>query len=151
MDERFRHRLALHGILNVIAALLLGVAYGIVVVKSLAASDPAPFAEPLRAWKMAHLEALLNGLLLLALIPALCYLRGKRAQQCATGGAVLAAWCNTIASTLGALTGSRGAVANGLTWNSLVYALFVIGVVAITLSAITFAANLLRRQLPRDE
>ena len=59
MDPRWRARMVLHGSLVVMIGLLAGLPYAMVLTGGLAGEE--------RAWRMAHLEGVLNGLLVLAM------------------------------------------------------------------------------------
>ena len=85
-----------------------------------------------RGWRMAHLGGILNGVLLIAVAAV-----GPRLQLGARGlawvkwGLLACAWGNIVASWIGPLTETRGLSFTGLSWNSLVYLLFVVAVVGV--------------------
>ena len=67
MDKRLQGLLIANGALVLLAGFAAGFPYGSTVVASLAPGVTAgDFTEPLRAWHMAHLEGVLNGILMLA-------------------------------------------------------------------------------------
>ncbi len=85
-----------------------------------------------RGWRMAHMEGILNGMLLI-LIAAV---GDKLAlSQKAAGRLVLAmiitAYGNIAASWIGPLSDTRGLSFTGINWNSVVYLLFVAGILAV--------------------
>src|ERR1051325_916514 len=58
MDRSLRRRMVFHGAVVVLLGMLAGFPYAFVVTGDMGGSE--------RAWRMAHLEGVLNGLLLLA-------------------------------------------------------------------------------------
>jgi hypothetical protein len=113
-----------HGGIVFLLGLALGLPFGLVLLGSMDGSE--------RAWRMAHLEGVLNGLLVIgvaAIGPAL----GLSAGRAAT-----VAWCmivtaygNVVASALGAAYGVRGLSPGGPLANTAVYALFMVAVVTV--------------------
>ena len=103
----------------------------------------------LRGWRMAHLEGILNGLLLLAgaAVGPILPLTAGRARW-VTGGLLICAWGNILASWLGPLSESRGLVFSGATWNSVVYLLFIAAIVGVVgaMIALYLCARTARRQ-----
>lgn len=93
------------------------------------------------AWRMAHLEGVLNGLMLwifalvLPLVPI-----GLKGARWLAWAVIITAWANAIASTLDPLfPDSRGLAFGGPMSNSLAYLLFVIGIIAVMGTVITIA------------
>ena len=85
-----------------------------------------------RGWRMAHLEGVLNGLLLIAAAAVGPLLQlSVRGARWVTGGLLVCAWGNILASWLGPLSESRGLAFSGPTWNSVVYLLFVAAIVGV--------------------
>ena len=85
------------------------------------------------AWRMAHMEGIINGALLwlaalvIPLIPI-----GEIGAKRLAWGFIITAWGNAIASLLDPLfPASRGLSFGGELTNSLAYLLFVVGIVAI--------------------
>ena len=78
MERGLPEKLVFHGLSVILVGMLTGFAYGLVVTGDLAGSE--------RAWRMAHLEGVLNGLVLLAVAGI--------ADRLAIGGgrATLLAW-----------------------------------------------------------
>src|SRR6185369_1560064 len=113
-----------------------------------AALDPnAPrgAAEALRAWHMAHLEGVMNGLLMLAGAAAAAQLTlGATAQRVVFWGLVVAGWTNIVASTISALTGGRGLGVTGFDWNTLDFTLFMLGIVGSIAAIVALAIAGLR-------
>jgi hypothetical protein len=88
---------------------------------------------------MAHLEGVLNGMLMIASAAAAGFLALSRGQQrIVFWGLVAAGWTNIVASTISALTGGRGTGVTGLDWNTLDFALFMLGIVGAVVAMLTF-------------
>jgi hypothetical protein len=86
----------------------------------------------IRGWRMAHLEGVLNGLLLISVAAGGSRLRlSERAGRSVALGLIVCAWGNIVASWIGPLSGERGLSFTGLSWNSLVFGLFMIAIVAV--------------------
>ncbi|HBZ70327.1 MAG TPA: hypothetical protein DEP35_11585 [Deltaproteobacteria bacterium] len=127
MDPKLRARMVLHGVI----VIGLGLAAGVPYASAIASGE----GEPVRAWHMAHLEGVLNGLLVLALAGAGGFLVLRPREQrtlalCAIG----MAYGNVVASILGAATGNRGLAPGGSAINTAVYLLFVAAVVGIVVA-----------------
>lgn len=85
MDARLQARMIYHGGVVFLLGLALGLPFGLVLLGSMEGSE--------RAWRMAHLEGVLNGLLVIgvaAIGPAL----GLSAGRAAT-----VAWCMIVTPT----------------------------------------------------
>lgn len=94
----------------------------------------------LRGWRMAHLEGVLNGLLLVGIAAVAPLLRlGARGWAWVKWGLLVCAWGNIIAAWVGPLTETRGLVFSGVSWNSLVFLLFMAAIVGV-LGAMTCVA-----------
>lgn len=86
----------------------------------------------LRGWRMAHLEGILNGLLLISVAAVGSHLRlGTRGAAWVTRGLLVCAWGNILASWIGPLTQTRGLAFSGISWNSIVYLLFVAAIIGV--------------------
>lgn len=99
-----------------------------------------------RGWRMAHLEGILNGLLLIgvaAVAPRLAL--SPRAGAIVFWALVVTAWGNMIASTLGPLTETRGLAFGGVA-NSIVYLLFVAAIVGVIWAMILVARGALTKR-----
>jgi hypothetical protein len=95
---------------------------------SLAVDVPGDY----RGWRMAHLEGVLNGLLLIAVGSFGDRLRlSPRAGAWVVWGLVATGWGNVVASILAPLTGTRGLAFSGASWNTVVFLLFMVAVVAV--------------------
>ncbi len=124
MDGALRDRMVFHGAVVIVLGLAVGFPFAFVILGSMVGSE--------RAWRMAHLEGVLNGLLLLAVAGV-----GDRLAL-AEGQARLVAWAlvvtaygNFVASVLAAIFAVRGLQPGGSASNTLVYLLFLGAVVAV--------------------
>jgi hypothetical protein len=124
LSSRLRGWLVGHGLAVVALGLLIGFPYAMVISGGLAGSE--------RAWRMAHLEGVLNGLLLVAIGAAgdSIALSPRRAKWLAWA-LVATAYGNVAGAALGAATGERGLAPAGPLANFLVFALFTVAIVAV--------------------
>jgi hypothetical protein len=121
MTSRGATLLTLHGLAVLFLGLLAGAPYGAAIVGGWG-------DEPVRAWKLAHMEGVQNGILLVALAGVGRFLRlGARAESVVVWGASLAAWGNVLGAALGAVTGYRGLAPEGPLANWLVFVAFMFG------------------------
>jgi hypothetical protein len=126
--NRTASRLVLHGVIVVALGLLVGFPYA-------SAITGGAGAEAERAWRTAHLEGLLNGMLVIVLGAAAPHLRLSRAQErwlCA--GALAAGYGNGVAAALAALSGQRGLAPGGPLANWLVFALFSVAIAGVVVA-----------------
>jgi hypothetical protein len=132
LDARTRATLVGHGLAVMLLGLLLGFPYALVIQGSLAGSE--------RAWRMAHLEGVLNGLLLVAVGAAGDSIAlTPRAASWLRWALIVTAWGNLLGAALGAASGERGLSPAGPAANEAVYLLFMGAVVAV-LGALVLAA-----------
>ena len=90
-----------------------------------------------RGWRMAHLEGILNGMLLIAVGSYGSRLRlSARGAAWLCGGLLVCAWGNIIASWLGPLTESRGLAFAGFSWDTLVFLIFMAAVVGVVIAMV---------------
>ncbi|HUD53154.1 hypothetical protein [Parvibaculum sp.] len=140
MDKKLQGLLIANGALVLLAGFAVGFPYGTAVMASLAPDAPAAVAEQVRAWHMAHLEGVLNGLLMLAGAGVASLLTLTRnAARVIFWGLVVAGWTNIVASTISALTGGRGTGLTGLDWNSLDFLIFMAGIIGAIVAMIALA------------
>jgi hypothetical protein len=127
MGRDYERRLVLHGIIIV----FLGLAAGFPFVTAVQSGT----AENVRAWRMAHMEGVLNGLLLLAIAGVGSRLAlDARKQAIAFWGLIITGYGNIIASVVGAATENRGLLPEGPAANWVVFILFTAGVVMVIVS-----------------
>jgi len=129
MDKRMQGLLIANGALVLLAGFVAGFPYATAVSAALDPNATAGAAEALRAWHMAHLEGVLNGLLMLAAAAAAAHLTlGTVAQRVVFWGLLVAGWGNIVAASISAATGGRGLSATGFDWNTLDFLLFMLGI-----------------------
>lgn len=137
LDARRASRLVLHGALVTLAGLLAGFPYAMVVTGDLAGEE--------RAWRMAHLEGVLNGLLMLAAAAVGGRLAlGAGEQRALFVGLVVAGWGNVVAAALAAIYGVRGLEPAGPLANLAVFALFTAAVVGVLVAVALVAIGAAR-------
>ena len=143
MSRRAAAMLTFNGLLVLFLGMVAGVPYGAALVGNWG-------EEAARAWKLAHAEGVLNGLMVLALAGCAPWLTlGRAAERVVVWGAVLAAYGNTIGATLGAITGERGLAPQGPAANWLVFLAFMFGMWGV-LIAVPVAASGAWRQWRAD-
>jgi hypothetical protein len=124
VEKKLRASLIFHGAIVIILGLLAGFPYALVLQGQME-------GEP-RAWSMAHLEGVLNGLLCLGAAGAFGKLALSAGQmRLMTWSFILMAYGNVVASVIGAVTGQRGLELAGPMSNIVVFALFMIAVVLV--------------------
>jgi len=124
LDARTRSALVGHGLAVILLGLLLGFPYALVIQGSLAGSE--------RAWRMAHLEGVLNGLMLVAVGAAGDSIAlSARAALWLRWALIITAYGNLLGAALGAASGERGLAPAGPAANFAVYVLFMAAVVAV--------------------
>ena len=140
MDKRTQGLLIANGALVLLAGFAAGFPYGTAVTASLDPNATAETAEALRAWRMAHLEGVLNGLLMLAGAAVAAQLvLSAGAQRVVFWGLVAAGWTNIVASTISAMTGGRGLSPTGFDWGTLNFVLFMLGILGAVAAMVTLA------------
>lgn len=143
--------IAINSALLLLLTAITGFMYGQVVVANLSAPDnlaaPEFVSGDIRAWNMAHLECLLNALLMLAVASVAKHLSmSRRLSLSLTWALIVCGWTNAIASTSSALTGGRGAIATGFDWNTINHLLFLIGVLAFLFVVLTLLFSALKSE-----
>ncbi len=137
MTERNRRRLVAHGALAYLVGLLAGFPFAFVELQRielwpLPGSIPVTLPGDVRAWRMAHLEGILNGLTCIGVAAVGPLLRlSPRAEAVVTWGLVVTVWGNVVASLLGPITGGRGLAFGGGVGDDVMYLLFVAAVVGV--------------------
>ncbi len=130
MDKKLQGLLIANGALVLLAGFIAGLPYAAVVTASLAPDAPTGIAEHIRAWHMAHLEGVLNGMLMLAgAAVAGALTLSRKTARVIFWGLVVAGWTNVVASSISASTGGRGTGVTGFDWNTLDFLLFMAGIV----------------------
>lgn len=137
MSDRLRSLLLAHGALLFLAGMLAGFPFafhvlGRVELWPIPGSLDIQMPGDYRGWRMAHLEGILNGLLLIGVAAAGGQLRlGERATRWVVGSLAVCGWGNVVASFIAPLAGVRGLSFTGFGWNSVVFLLFMVAIVAV--------------------
>lgn len=134
MSRQAAAMLTFNGLVVLFLGLIAGLPYGAALVGNWG-------EEAARAWKLAHAEGVLNGIMVLALAGVAPWLAlGRGAERVVVWGAVLAAYGNVVGATLGALTGQRGLAPQGPAANWVVFVAFMFGMWGV-LVAVPVAAR----------
>jgi len=121
MSPRLRAQMVFHGAIVVMLGLLAGFPHAFVITGQLAGEE--------RAWRMAHLEGLLNGMLvMLAGAVGGALELGASQQRWLVWSLVAAAYGNVVASVLGASVGVRGLARAGPPANAVMNLLFWVAI-----------------------
>ncbi len=142
MSERLQARMVAHGALIFLAGMAAGFPFAFEILGRfelwpIPGSVEFDMPGDYRGWRMAHLEGVLNGLLLIA-VGSFGHrlVLSARAAAWVAWGLIVTGWGNMIASFVGPLTGTRGLSFTGVSWNSLVYLLFVVAIVAVLVAMV---------------
>jgi hypothetical protein len=144
MSDRLQSTMIAHGALVFLVGMVVGFPFAFVLLQKVVLW-PLPAVEwtppgDVRAWRMAHLEGILNGLTLIAVAAAGRRIAlGARAQAWVGWGLIVTAWGNIIASVIGPLFGVRGLEFGDGVANSLMYLLFVVAIVAVMVAMVLVA------------
>jgi hypothetical protein len=144
MSDRLQSTMIAHGALVFLVGMVVGFPFAFVLLQKVVLW-PLPALEwtppgDVRAWRMAHLEGILNGLTLIAVAATGRGIAlGARAQAWVGWGLIVTAWGNMIASVIGPLFGVRGLEFGDGVANSLMYLLFVVAIVAVMVAMILVA------------
>ncbi|HEX7775198.1 MAG TPA: hypothetical protein VF449_01570 [Parvibaculum sp.] len=129
-----------NGALVLLAGFVAGIPYAGAAATAAAPDAGAAAAEALRAWHMAHLEGVLNGMLMIASAAAAAHLAlSKMSEKVVFWGLIVAGWTNIVASSISAMTGGRGTGVTGLDWNTLDFTIFMAGIVGAVAAMIALA------------
>ena len=157
MNDRLQSLLIAHGALVFLLGMVAGFPFafirrGKVVLWPFPGEATWTGPGDVRGWHMAHLEGILNGLLLIAVAAVGGRLRlGARAQRVVAWSLIVTAWGNIVASLIGPIFGGRGLTFGGGVANSLMYLLFLVAVVAVLVAMALVAVGAFRaadRALP---
>ncbi len=136
MDRDYERRLVLHGIIIIFLGLIAGFPF--------VTAIQSGTAENVRAWRMAHMEGVINGLLMLAIAGVGSRIAlDARKQAIAFWGLMITGYGNIIASIVGAVTGNRGLEPAGPVANYVVLGLFTLAIigVVVALALIAYGAR----------
>ncbi|AWZ03238.1 MAG: hypothetical protein NXH87_00645 [Rhodobiaceae bacterium] len=139
MPTRHHSLLIGHGAVVFILGLAAGVPF-LWALDAIAAGGGAVEAEALRAWRMAHLEGTLNGMMMIAVAAAATQLTlGEARSSIITWGLIATGWGNILASFVSGMTGGRGLAFTGIDWNTLTFTLFSIAIVGVIAAFVVLA------------
>jgi len=140
--EDISRRVIFHGAIVVLLGLAAGFPFAFVILGSMNGD--------VRAWRMAHLEGVLNGLVMFAVAGIAPRLTLSEGRQSLLGWClVITGYGNVIASIVGASVGVRGLEAGGSLANTIVYLLFVVAVATITVAMVLLALGTRRSAATR--
>ncbi len=115
-----------HGVVVIVLGLLAGIPFAFVISGDLVGS--------VRAWRMAHLEGVLNGLVVMAVAAGGGVMSLSAGQQrWLAAGLIVAAYGNVVASIVGASFGVRGLTPTLPLSNLFVFWLFTLAIVGVFL------------------
>ena len=106
-------------------------------------SPPLHLGGDYRGWMMAHLEGLLNGLMVIA-VAAITRFRSMSPgrERVLVVSLAIGGWGNTLASILAPIMGVRGMIFDGSASNNLVAAMFTLALVGTVLALLTVVLHL---------
>ena len=132
MDRKRASLLAAHAAIVLLIGLIVGFPF----------ATATTSGGDVRAWRMAHLEGLLNGLLMLGAAAVSPFLSlGPRAQSVLYWTLLVTGYGNALASWLAAGSGERGLAAGGTLANNLVFGGFMIAVATVIVALIVMAVG----------
>ena len=124
MIDAYIRKMIFHGAAVTWLGLMAGFPFGLVIMGRMEGD--------VRAWHMAHMEGILNGLLTFAAAAVLKYLAiDERRVPLYAWSFIVAGWTNIVASIIAALVGQRGLELALPISNLIVFATFVVGVIAV--------------------
>lgn len=139
MDKKLVGLLIANGALVMLAGFISGFPYGTAVTAQIA-SGTEGITGAVRAWHMAHLEGVLNGMLMIAAAAAASQIGMTTGRAKAIfWGLVVSGWTNVVASNISAMTGGRGTGVTGLDWNTFNFVVFMAGIVGAVVAVIALA------------
>ncbi len=140
MPQHLRSKLIFHGAVVFLLGMLAGFPYAFVLIAQITEGVTTSIPGTVRAWRMAHLEGALNGMLLIMVAAATAHLPiGPRGTKVLLYGLIITAWGNIIASINSALTGGRGLSFDGASATSVTYIFFMAAVFAIIAAFVVIA------------
>jgi hypothetical protein len=144
MQSRTATALVMHGLVVILLGLLVGFPYA-------SAINEGWGGDAERAWRTAHLEGLLNGMLVVLLGVATPLLRfAGNEERWFRLGALVTGYGNILAAALAAAAKVRGLEPGGPAANWVVYALFTAAVVGV-LAALILGLRAARRALTSSD
>ena len=137
--------------LNAVLVIAVGLVFGgfpllwVVVRDVYGQHPPIALAGDYRGWMMAHLEGILNGLLVIGLA-AVARVRPMAAsvERLFVWALAVGAWGNTLASVLAPALGVRGMTFDRDAGNNLVTAIFTVALIATIVAMVVVVRHLAR-------
>ena len=124
MIDSYVRKMIFHGAAVMWLGLMAGFPFGFVIMGRMEGD--------LRAWHMAHMEGILNGLLTLVAAAVLKHLSiDERRVPLYAWSFTVAAWTNIVASIIAAIVHQRGLEMALPISNLIVFTIFVVGVLAV--------------------
>lgn len=136
MSDQSLRKVCLHSLLIILLGFIAGVPLlGILQHEVYGQPGVSPIPGDYRAWRMAHLEAILNALLMLGIAFA-CRSRSLPPQRDKTlaWGLILMGWGNGAGGFAAAALQARGMLPTGLDANTLVMGVFSVGFVGTAIA-----------------
>ncbi len=144
LSSQVRAALVLHGVVVIVLGLLAGFPYALVISGDLQGE--------VRAWRMAHLEGVLNGLVLIGVGAAGSLIAlGERQARWLLWSLLVAGYGNVVAATIGASFGVRGLTASGPAANLVVFTLFTAAIFGIFIGLALAGLGAWRRARSSDD
>lgn len=124
MIDSYVRKMIFHGAAVMWLGLMAGFPFGLVIMGRMEGD--------VRAWHMAHMEGIVNGLLAIAAAAALKHLSiDERRAPIYAWSFIVAAWTNIVASIIAAIVHQRGLELALPISNLIVFATFVVGILAV--------------------
>ncbi len=137
MEHKSVLRIAFHGILLVVLGMLVGLPFANAIT-----SHSGPEAE--RAWRVARTSLITAGTLYVAVAAIAHHLAVSHAAAAfVTWSLVVSAYAFAFAFVVGPLVGARGLEPTGPPLNILIFAIFVVGLLAAFISLVVVLRGLL--------
>lgn len=130
--------LVIHGVIVILIGLFYGFGYGAALVGDVLKSTQD-------AWKLAHMEGLLNGMLIIVIGVAYTLIKPPvLLERWIRYPLIFTAYANVLAPLLAIITGNRGLEMGDTLGSYLVYFIFGAGVVTVLIGMGVFLYSLLR-------
>jgi glycerol-3-phosphate acyltransferase PlsY len=144
MDKKLQRTMIGHGALVFLVGLLAGFPFVLLLTADFPLGDVLSFdvnvPGDVRAWRMAHLEGILNGIVVMLVATFMPLLNMSLKSQKIVGWAlIITAWGNVIASIIGPLFDVRGLFLGGDGANSIAYLLFSVAIIAVITAMVMIA------------
>jgi hypothetical protein len=144
MDKKFQKTMIGHGALVFLVGLLAGFPFVLFLTGDFPLGDVLSFdvnvPGDVRGWRMAHMEGILNGIVVMLAATFMPVLNMPAKSQKIVGWAlIITAWGNAVASIIGPLFEVRGLYLGGDGANIVVHLLFMGAIVAVIVAMVMIA------------